>query len=208
MTEDGQVQREHVERVGPPSGRIITAGSASDVALLAASIAKPLGLDIGQIGLIGTTTIENGSVQMVADGNGDFRPDDRRQMLMITYAWPRRAGESGPGWGQAPAKSQESPGAAIDKAAALAIVEREIPDAFRITDPAAGTPTVVLSARGELIKAGRIQMKSGPIDQMLRELLVPGVVTNSFSTVQLINGKGESADIMFAWEEPQRAPDR
>jgi poly-gamma-glutamate synthesis protein (capsule biosynthesis protein) len=50
---------------------------------------------------------------------------------------------------------------------------------------------------------GRIQMKSGPIAQMLHELLVPGVVTNSFSIVQVTNGKGESADIMFAWEEPQ-----
>lgn len=205
MSEDGQIQREYVERVGPATGRTLIASSPDDVAFLADSIAKPLGLDVRQIGQIGTAVVEKGSMVQMVGADGDFRPDDRRQMLMVTYAWPRRTGESGPRWGQSPAASQESPGAVPDKAAALAIVEREIPDAFRIKDPAAGTPTVVLTARGELIRAGRIQLRSGPIGDMLRDELVPGVTTNSFSTIRVTNRKGESADVMFAWEAPRQA---
>lgn len=204
MGEDGHVQREHVERVGPPAGRTISAGSPTDVTFLAETIAKPLGLEVNEIGLIGTTTIEEGSVVGIVDGNGDTRVDDRRRLLMVTYAWPRRAGETQATWGQAglAATRQE---VHVDQAVALRIVEREIPDAFRSRESAAGTPTVVLAATGEVIKAGRVQFGSGGTrDQILRQL-VPGIRTASMITVRVTNDRGETANVEFVWARPEAA---
>jgi hypothetical protein len=206
MTDDGRIEREHVERVGPPTGRTLMGSDANDITFLAESIAKPLGLDVAQIGLMGTTELEEGSLVMFVDASGNSRPDDQRRLLMVTYAWPRRAGETGPRWGQRMFTSApQQP--TVDPAAALAIVEREIPDAFRVKDPAAGTPTVVLTAKGELIKTGRVQMRPGESsDKLIRDQLEPGMGRlTSFMTVRVKNARGETADITFTWEEPKPA---
>jgi hypothetical protein len=210
MTDDGRIEREHVERVGPPTGRTLMGSDANDITFLAESIAKPLGLDVAQIGLMGTTELEEGSLVMLVDASGNSRPDDQRRLLMVTYAWPRRAGETGPRWGQRMFSSQpQQP--TVDPAAALAIVEREIPDAFRVKDPAAGTPTVILTAKGELIKTGRVQMRPGESsDKLIRDQLQPGIGRlTSFMTVRVKNARGEIADVTFTWEEsPEEAKAR
>lgn len=217
LSEDGQIQREQVERVGPRNaagGRTIMGSDANDVAFAASElIARPLALDVEQIGLLGSITLEEGSMVMVSDANGEFRRDDQRRILQVFYAWPRRVGENGPTWGQGAGSSSNSsssysPASTVDRAAALLVVEQEIPDAFRVKDPDAGTPTVVLTDRGELIKAGRLHTKSDkPLDWLINEQLVPGAIRlYQYSTVRLTNDRGETADVRFAWEVEPASP--
>ncbi|HTQ35905.1 MAG TPA: hypothetical protein VMH77_02615 [Steroidobacteraceae bacterium] len=204
LSDDGHVQREKVDRLDPQtqSGKTLLGGDSNDVAFLAQDIADRLEVDVSQIGLMGITNMEKGSRVLIMDANGGVRPDDRRQVLIVYYAWLRRAGEAGPAWGQ---NSSTAGRSSLDESAALRIVEQMIPDAFTLKDPAAGEPTVVLTAKGEVIRAGRVNFRKnggGAMDAILQQQLVPGVRTSSYSMVRLRNHLDETADVNFAWEVP------
>jgi hypothetical protein len=167
---------------------------------MAERIASQLELDVGQIGLFGMTSLENGTRTMVMDELGNFRADDKRRMLLVEYAWPRREGEVGPRWGQGGIDSQ---GSSVDLAKALTIVEQVISEAFAPRNPALGTPTVVLTAKGEFIRAGHVLSKPGePLQKTLQDQLVPGVQFGYFAEVRLTDKSGAATDVTFAWEVP------
>jgi hypothetical protein len=200
MWADGRIQREHVDSINRNlgSGRSLRGGDTSDADFLARSIADRLEIDPSQIGLMGVTAVEQGSLVLSAGPDGVARPDDRRRMLQVYYAWPRRAGDPGPTLGQAGSTAVTT--TTYDQVAALKIVERLMPDAFTSTDRTAGTPTIVLSAKGEVIRVGRVKYTNGgAMDTILQEQLVPGVMTNSFMSARLRNNLGETAEVTLAW---------
>jgi hypothetical protein len=122
--------------------------------------------------------------------------------LAVRYAWTRRADES-------PA-IQNPPRAQPDEAdfnlvAATVVAERLLPGAFSHSPPSladiTSIPTVVFNARGEVIRAGRVQLRNGvDVDSLLQEQLVPGVSTGLHRTVRLTNRAGATARFQFGWE--------
>jgi hypothetical protein len=108
---------------------------------------------VTQIGLMGTTSIEDGTIKLVDNGTPGGFVDDKRRQLMVSYAWQRGSGESSPTLKQ---NSVTKP--PVDLSTALVIVEREIPEAFSVRPVGAETWMVVLTANGQFIRAGRVQM--------------------------------------------------
>lgn len=207
LSEDDRILREHVEEPmrRPQNGTVLVSSDPNDVVRLATRIAERLDLEVDQVGLIGGFSLEEGSVVAIMDAAGGVRTDDRRKVLLVEYAWPRREGESGPRWGQGGSAARTP---SVDPAAALTIVEATIPDAFTVKDRAAGDPTLVFTAKGEFIRAGRVHPKPDqPSFMTLREQLVPDVEpATSFSTVRVTNKAGVTADVTFAWKPPVDKP--
>jgi len=205
LSEDGSITHAKVDNYFSPteSHKMLIGGDPNDAIFLAQKIADRLGIDITEMGVVGATSLERGSTALIPDGNGGWKPDPSLRRLPVYYAWARRASDAGPTFMQSGSTSNRS---TLDVSAALRIVERMIPDAFTVKDTAAGEPTVVLTANGEVIAAGRVKHDpnvSKPEDTVLQEQLVPGVRTNSFSNVRVKNNLGEVADVSFAWEMPE-----
>jgi hypothetical protein len=193
MSEDGQIQREsYVKEL--PKGRQLRSDDPESVAFLAQLISSTLSVDIDQIGLMGLAALQEGPAS-VGNLDGSVDVSEKLRVLSIVYAWPRRAGESGPAWGQ-PVESTESK---LDTAAALAIIERYMPDAFvRTEDRAVGQPTIVLTPEGKFIRSTRV-MQQGPIEQ--RRLQLEQLRNAIYSTSETVkNRAGQTADVMFVWE--------
>ena len=109
-----------------------------------------------EIGLFGGTSIEDGVRINILEADGTTRHEGNLRTLPVYYAWQRRASERGPKFGQGGLISNRPQ---LDLSAAQRIVERMIPDAFTVKDRAAGEPYVVLSAKGEVIAAGRAEAR-------------------------------------------------
>jgi hypothetical protein len=199
LSDDGRILREKIDAQPAPQ-KPLMGGDTNDAIYLAQSIADRLGMDVAQIGLVGSTTLEDGSRAAVLGSDGNYKPDESHRILRVYYAWPRWNTESGPSFMQSGSASTQS---SFDDSAAIRIVEREIPDAFTRKDPAAGRPTVVLTAKGEVIRAGWVNFQDNngrPMDTILQEQLVPGVTTTSFLTTRLRNNLGDTVNAWFAWE--------
>jgi hypothetical protein len=154
LAPDGTILREHVELERQEITFTETrADDPKDVARVAEERAKRLGVDVTQIGLMGTTSIEDGTIKLVDNGTPGGFVDDKRRQLMVSYAWQRGSGESSPTLKQ---NSVTKP--PVDLSTALVIVEREIPEAFSVRPVGAETWMVVLTANGQFIRAGRVQM--------------------------------------------------
>lgn len=197
MSEDGQIQREsYVSDPLKGTGRVLSAGDPDSVAFLAQQISTSLGVDINQIGLIGVMTLQDGPAT-VGNMDGSMDVSDKLRVLPLLYAWPRRAGENGPAWGQGTVSAKPT----FDTTTALAIVERYMPDAFvRTQDRAVGQPTIVLTAEGKFIRSTRV-MQQGPIEQRRLQLeqLGRNAIYNTAETLK--NRAGQTADVMFVWEK-------
>jgi hypothetical protein len=203
LSEDGRILREKVDRLTlQNSAMVLGTGVAvrrEDV------IASRLGIDAQQIGAIGMTTLEQGNPRVVIDQDGFSRLEGRRAVT-VRYAWERRSGEAASA--SAPDRAPEDP-EDFDVAAALVVVKHLFSDAFSRADPAptdllAPMPTVVFTARGEVIRHGRVQMRMGvPFDKLLQEQLVPGIRTGLDRTVRLTDKTGATALVHFAWERPR-----
>lgn len=201
MSDDGSIAREKMERPPPEElGRLLQPGSPDDVARLAEAIAMRLDLGIDEIGMIGSALVEDGTLSPVVDTQGRDDPDERRRVLLVNYAWPRRNGEPAPFFGQG-----NPQGSALDYAAALTLVEKFIPDAFIDTSADAGRPMLVLSAKGEVMAAGRVQIGRGNTSGNLAQQLVPGVRTNASVSPRLRGSNGTSAEVLFVWEAAEQA---
>ena len=201
LSEDGIIQRESFDFRRLEDLKQVRSDDPNDVTSFAESIARRLGIEVDQIGLMGSTTLEEGSMSLVVDASGNPVPNDKRRVLAVQYAWVRRAGEAAPTLGQGGgAGGVKSPG--VDVVAALAIVERVIPDAFKNTDRSLGEPTVVLSVEGKVIGAGRVRGQNSEERSRQMQQLAPGVMLGSYNSVRLVNSAGARVDVQFAWEAP------
>jgi hypothetical protein len=198
LADDGAILREKVEQVTVQNGAVVLGLGTGE--RLEESIAAKLGLDVEQIGRAGTTGLEQGIPRMVVDQNGLKRVEGVR-ILSVHYAWARQMEE--PAAVRTP-QHAEGPQEDFDLAAALVVAEKLFPDAFSHSPPSLADlqPTVVFSARGEVIRAGRVRIRYGvESDSLLQEQLVPGVPTVLHRWVLLTNKEGATARVGFAWAE-------
>jgi hypothetical protein len=199
LSDDGRILREKVERVTMQNAAVVL-GLGTGVRQ-EETIAAKLGLDVEQIGLNGTTTLEQGFPKAVVDQNGVKRVEGVRQ-LPVRYAWVRRTEE--PAAIHTPRRAGELQWD-FDLAAALVVAERLLPDAFSHAPPSLADmarPTVVFTAKGEAIRAGWVQVRNGDeFDSLLQAQLVPGVRTRLHRSVRLTNKAGATAMVTFGWAE-------
>lgn len=200
LSDDGRILREKVERA-PLQEAALVLGIGSSTRLEEA-IALKLGIGVTEMGLVGSTRLEQGSMDVVVEANGTRRVEGVRR-LPVRYAWARRPGE--PSLAEAPAPA-DTPLEDFDRAAALVVVERLLPDAFSHAPPTVAElmfrPVVVFTARGEVLRAGRVQVRNGvDTDSLLQEQLVPGVPTRLHRAVRLTNKAGATALVELAWAE-------
>ncbi len=169
MTEDGRIDREHVETLqtampaSKPIGPLAFERFADSFRIL--------GLEPEQLGPMGTT-----QVSKLPDGTPGEPPHvmDRPEMtfkdgvpqvpdisirhlfehrgMIVSYAWPRRPGEPAGGPSR---RGMETRKPMMDPTIQLAIAERYFPEAFAEQGTAAALRWVLLSARGEVIGTGR-----------------------------------------------------
>jgi hypothetical protein len=176
---------------------------------LAQEVATRLALDVHQVGLVGGFSIELARSGTVPDAAVTKRRDGKGR-LEIVYAWPRRAGESGPVFGQfgpggkAPAALEPK----FNEAAALAILRREIPDAFIVDTNVAGTLGVFLTHQGELIRAERLPVLPDGVNKDFELVLqlAPGVKMGEGTRWNIKDETGRNAHVLFAWGEKPAAP--
>jgi hypothetical protein len=199
LSEDGRILREHVDVVRPGDGGSSLTDDPADIARFAAGIAARLGLDSRQIGVVGLTGVTQGLMNPVRNpaGGPPIMPDLPR--MLIAYAWERRTGESAStlGVGMQPAQR-------INEWAALAVVERYVPDAFARPDPAAGLPVLILSAKGEFIRTGRLPPQTAALAVLrtVQEQAADGAPLGQGTRVKLTNAAGVTAEVYFAWQRP------
>src|SRR5690606_9401324 len=155
LSDDGRILREKAERITMQNAAVVMGlgtGMGEEEAL-----AAKLGIAVEQIGLIGRTTLSQGAPRGVVDQNGIRRIEGMRH-LGVRYAWARRPEE--PAAIHAPRRTEE-PQADFDLAAALVVAERLLPDAFSTAPPSLADmqvrPTIVFTAKGEVLRAGRVQ---------------------------------------------------
>lgn len=199
LSDEGSILREKVARVTMQNADMVM-GLATG-ARQEEAIAAHLGIAVEQIGKVGSTTLGPGSPREVVDEHGGRKIEGAR-MLLVRYAWARRMDE--PASVYAPRRTKE-PVADFDLASALIVVEQLLPDAFSHSPPSMSAfqsmPTVVFTARGDVMRTGRVQMRNGvDIDSLLQEQLVPGVPTHLHRIVRLANKAGATGMVQFAWE--------
>lgn len=202
LSDDGRLLREKVEHL-TMQDLMTSTGSDPRVALRSEdNLALKLGITVEQIGITGSTTLEKGDRKAMIGENGIMRVEGERRGVMVHYAWMRRQGE--PAATRTPGRSSAQLETAINRAAALTIVERLIPDAFALNPLSAGTPTVILTTGGEVIRAGRVHMRSGAsVEDEIREQLVPGIQIKSSAirSVKLADNTGATTTVMLAWTD-------
>jgi hypothetical protein len=228
LTEDGRVERAVVERVTPampPVGKAAQQIAAFIAARLNVDVTR-----IGVVGTTsvyrqdypsGMTDYLRGLRVTPAAGGLNVTtaappavPDD--DSLVVEFAWPRRAGAVAPSLLPAIERSllrnaivtdvavsqpvralQEN----LDAFTALTMVERHIPDAFS-SDATAGSPVIVLSARGEFVRAGRDRTAgAGPGPRLMTDPQVLGLRAGQVSWRTVHNAAGASVEVLFAWQE-------
>ncbi len=198
LSDDGRVLREKMERVTLQNAAVVM-GTGSG-ARPEEVIALKLGIGIAQIGAVGSTVLEDGALNVVVAPDGTRRLEGKRAMV-VRYAWAKRPDE--PPSVEMPLRAVEQV-EDFDVAAALVVVERVLPDAFSHTPPTWADmmtrPTVVFTSRGEVLRAGRVQVRNGvDTDSLLQEQLVPGVTTHLHRAIRLTNKAGATALVELAW---------
>lgn len=147
----------------------------------AEDMARTLGVSKDEIGLMGSKPVLD---------------NETRRAVFVDYAWKRLPGESDPEYQQGGGRAFET---GFDHAAALALVERVMPDAFMgaEVERALGMPAILLNEEGEVIRTARIKLTTDP-DKPIRDAF-PGISITSLNTVVLTNGKGARSAVMFIW---------
>lgn len=196
LSNAGEILREVVEKVGAGAA----SGGTPDAVAIAQRFASLVEIEADQIGLMGNTVIQKGALRTVVDASGTSRLEDHREILLVRFAWQRNPNESGPSLGQSGAATR---GPSVNPAHALIVVQKVLPDAFTHRDAGAGTPTIVLTARGAVKQAGWVHYKNlESMSKTLQDQLVPGIETSSFSSVTVTDQDGVSANVSLAWEAP------
>jgi hypothetical protein len=189
------------------------------VAATAQRMADQLGIPTDRIGLMGNLRVEQGMKGLTEDPNGVLRPLDESAQLLVSYAWPRREGETGPTTaGRRPTGFAEGLRRELEEkekrlAPAVIIVEQVMPDAFELRNSEAGMPVVGLTARGETLGAIRLNTRGN-------EQLSPRAMGIELQKVDarfgsrmgmskmetLTNEAGRTAEVMFVWLDPDTGP--
>jgi hypothetical protein len=199
MNEDGSIQRHLLEQSRREDLRRAPLEDGQFAERMAARISNVLSVDPARLGVVGFTYVTDAS----APGS-PVQPEAALAMartVLVQYAWPRKPGETGPSAPMTAPAQQANRN--FDERTALRMAEHYFPDAFTNTVPEAGTPTIALSAQGEVIAAGRVQYGSGlNHERLIGEQLVPGIRSGAFVSPQLTNAAGQSAVVSFVWRAP------
>jgi hypothetical protein len=203
LTPDGKVDRQFVALI--PRTELFpvpAAPSVEEVQRYAEVIAGRLNIYVSRIGAYGVTF----PARVVGNPASGI---NSMEMLTVVFAWPRRPGESAPTFmadGQMLSSSGSASPAArtgdsFDAAAAQALVEQYLPDAFSGKNEAAGIPVIVLSRQGEVIRAGRSAgLGSSVAPKLVQDPQLLGIHTSEVSWRTVRNAAGERADVLFAWQ--------
>jgi hypothetical protein len=173
---DGGLLNQYVDRVA----RDQIAGAptdASQIEAMAAQVARRLRIDVAQIGLLGKTAVSDGGLR-----------------YLVEYAWRRAEGERAPY-----VLDEPSPAPRIDAAAAKEVLDRYFPAGARGDE--AGTPTVVLTAGGEVLRTGFAPLKAGGLTQAaLRGPLLADLRAEDL-WLQTFESTGDaSRQALFIWQ--------
>lgn len=198
LSDDGRIEREAVEQTRFDALRRAPLEDDKFAERMAERFAKTLGVDTARIGVVGFTYVEEGASRLERGPDGMPKETGDRRTLLVQYAWARKPGDTGPSMPMA-APAQQRP-TTFDNAAALALAEYHFRDAFAGPETPAGTPTILLNARGEVLRVGRVQYRSGEIHEVsLQQQLMQGVRVDRLISPTLKNASGASAVITFAW---------
>lgn len=196
MNEDGSIRQQVLEQSRREDLRRAPLEDGQFAERMAARISNVLSVDPATLGVVGFTYVVDpgaaGGPAQPAAGLSTART------VLVQYAWPRKPGETGPSAPMAAATQQATRN--FDERTALRLAEHHFPDAFTNTAPEAGTPTIALSAQGEVIAAGRVHYGSGlNHERLISEQLVPGIRSGAFVSPRLTNAAGQSAVVSFVW---------
>jgi hypothetical protein len=200
MTENGEIDREHVGRINSPEG------------LAAYPDFRVLGLDSLQIGSKGRLTLgpeppDPDIPAQIVETDSQYsltpyslRPDRKEQLLLVRYAWPRRVGEPDAGTGpfvRPPASPSPPPYPSI----ASEMVGRHCPEAFQPSRELGDLCWIVLSHQGQVIRSGLYKQgeKRRYNPSLVRELN-PDLKLGEVRRVTADNTAGDwFAQVLFAW---------
>lgn len=178
LAADGTILKEHVQlfnradiRPGPRD--------ANHQQSFAETAAAALQISVDEIGVTGAGTSSEGS-----------------RSLFVVYAWKRGPGERGPRlYGTPP------PPPSVDATAAVTLLTRHLPDAFTSDAARNGTPTLLLSPQGEVVRAGRLPLSNGGLTQAaLESSLLGGARIGKVISQSLVNSSGVRRDVLLIWE--------
>jgi hypothetical protein len=196
MNEDGSIQRHVLEQSRREDLRRAPLEDAQFAERMAARISNVLAVDAARLGVVGFTYVMEPNPAALQPRSAGSLAVPRT--VLVQYAWPRKAGETGPSAPMTAATQQATRN--FDEKTALRLAEHYFPDAFTNIAPEAGTPTIALSPQGEVIAAGRVQYGSGlNHERLVGEQLVPGIRSGAFVSPRLTNGAGQSAVVSFVW---------
>lgn len=182
LNEDGSLLNRHVDRIDRAS--ITVPFESKPAGAWARELAARLRIDVAQIGLMGTTAVQDGA-----------------ELYLVEYAWRRRPGETGP-----QVLEPLPPRTMLDTGTARSLLERHFPDAID-NDDSAGTPAFVLSLDGEVLRTGRVPVKNGGLtsaslnDPLLAGLRIEDLVLHSVDAPA-----GRARKALFVWQSPDPAP--
>lgn len=202
LSEDGRIEREIMEFHQFKDLKEAPSPRSEDNESFAKDLADRLGLSVTDIGLIGSVYLQEPVVQTL-DESGNLRIDKPRSLL-IHYAWPRRAAETAPRFGQGIPSSFVSAGVDTDKASA--IVKRVMPAAFSETGRTNVRHVLILTEEGRVIRTASVNREGNWISQV--QELMPGLVVVSVSSANVTNSAGKKAEIQLVWEASDASKER
>lgn len=200
MTEDGKIDS---ASVGTLDMRNAVPNSAGQERLFARF--RSMGLEPGQLAFASGTGIfrradgKPGRATVFVDSGGIVRkhPED---VLLIYYAWPRRAGEAA----STQQPSLDAPEMAAYRALTAALVQKYFPDAFGRGDSPDNTLLFVLSPTGHVVRTGRVTLeKNKAVSPSFIQSLVPDLKLGSNASVGNVrNSSGQAVNAIFTWLAP------
>lgn len=205
MNEDGTIARHHVELLDIGKMTPETPVGPSAYARLADQF-DVLGLEDDQLGVMGLTGVEamadgtpgsgpmyfappsfDASGRPVAESGPGMTQLRESRALIVSYVWPRRAGE--------PAGGAEGRGLVVNRAAppinrevAKTIVQRAFPGVTDAMVPKDTRPVVVLSHEGAVVRAGYVDAPEQTMRRPSGEIVSSGYSIDLSSVAKLLEG--------------------
>lgn len=182
LAEDGTILEQDVQRYSQPDIRPAPNDGNQEPGF-AQIMAGVLGISEDRIGVMGATTV------LLQD-----------RAIFVVYAWQRGAGETAPRiYGRPPAA------ASFDDRLALELVRRHLPGTFSGSGGGAGTPVMLLSPAGEVLRSGHVPMRSGGLTrETLQNPLLEDVQIASVALRSIRNDNGTAREVLFVWGIPGR----
>lgn len=177
---EGNLLARHVDRIARSS--LAQPATAVPVGAWAGEVAARLQVDAAQIGLMGTTTVQDGG-----------------ELYVVVYAWQRRPGEPGP-----QVLEPLPPRIPLDPVTAQALVDQHFPAAAAGGKPAGETPAIVLSMDGEVIRTGSVTLKHGGLTAAsLQQPALKGLRIAELLVHPVRDADGRQRDALFVWQSDE-----